>query len=130
MIVLYIVAPIVGLIVLAVLVGLLLPRDHVATRTAKFDRPPTDVYAALTALQTKRKEPAVVVEVDDAPRRRVTRIADDSHGYGGRWICELQPDNGGTKVSITEDGFVSNPVFRVVMKVMGEARGIEGFLAE
>src|SRR5262245_4143776 len=46
--VLVIVGIVVGLIVLVAVIGLLLPKGHIATRTARFERPLHDVWQAIT----------------------------------------------------------------------------------
>ncbi len=44
------------------------------------------------------------------------RIADPSLPYGGSWTYELRPSGAGTEITITEDGQVFNPIFRVMQK--------------
>ena len=44
--------------------------------------------------------------------RRVTRIADRNLPFGGTWMVEIVPADGGSKVTITENGEVYNPFFR------------------
>lgn len=71
------------------------------------------------------------IDVDEAPARRVTRISDEKLPFGGRWIYELQPEGAGTRLTITEDGFVKNPVFRLIRKtVMAEAGTLERYLRD
>ena len=66
-----------------------------------------------------------------APERRVTRIADDKLPFGGRWIYELAPAGTGTRLTITEDGFIKNPVFRFLSKtVFSTTSTIEKFLQD
>jgi hypothetical protein len=49
------------------------------------------------------------------PKRHVTRISDPSLPFGGTWTWELNPTgDGGCEVRLTEDGFVTNPVFRFI----------------
>jgi hypothetical protein len=110
---LYIVGGLVGLVVVMALVGSLLPRGHVAARRAAFARPQADVWRAMVELASASELP-VEIEVEDPPRRRITRIIDDKLPFGGRWIFELEPDGASTRLTITEDGFVKNPVFRLI----------------
>jgi hypothetical protein len=110
---LYIVGGVVGLVVVMALVGSLLPRGHVAARRAAFARPPADVWRAMVELASASELP-VEIEVEDPPRRRITRIIDDKLPFGGRWIFELEPEGASTRLTITEDGFVKNPVFRLI----------------
>jgi hypothetical protein len=151
-IVLYITGGLVGLISLMAVIGLALPRDHIAARRTKLAKAPPDVWRVLVDLdaQTAWRRGLKRVEhldpkrfrehtsqgtityevVEDKPHeRRITRIADDKLPFGGRWIYELQPDNGGTRLTITEDGFIKNPVFRFLSKtVFSTTSTIEKFL--
>jgi hypothetical protein len=61
----------------------------------------------------------------------VSRIADRSLPFGGRWTFELSPAPGGTLLRITEDGEVYNPIFRFVSRfVFGHDRTINGYLED
>lgn len=151
---LYIVAGLVGLVVLVALIGYALPRDHVAARRVSLAKPPADVWRALTDLDaqptwrrglkrierldgnrfrehTSQGTITYAIEETREPERRVTRIADDKLPFGGRWIYELAPSNGGTRLTITEDGFIKNPVFRFLSAtVFSTASTIEGFMRD
>ncbi|HUR92176.1 MAG TPA: SRPBCC family protein [Gemmatimonadaceae bacterium] len=137
-------------------VGYSLPVKHVATRSAVVAAPADQVWAAITDVasapqwRTDVKSVEVVrqgaagpvwreVSGDGTitfetveslpPRRLVTRIADKSLPFGGRWTYELEPTTGGTRVTIREDGEVYNPVFRFVSRyVMGHHATIEKYL--
>jgi len=51
--------------------------------------------------------------VASVPNERLElRIADDSLPWGGVWIYEFESADGGTQLTITEDGFVRMPFFR------------------
>lgn len=150
----YLVVGLVGVVVLMALVGLALPRAHLAARKATLAKPPSEVWSAISEVSAypswrrgvKKIEQlspgsfrehsgdgaiTYAIDVDEPPSRRVTRIADDSLPFGGRWIYELAPDGGGTRIKITEDGFVKNPVFRFIRKtVMSEAGTLEKFLVD
>jgi len=59
----------------------------------------------------------------------VTRIRDTDLGYSGQWTYTLVPENGGTRVTITEDGEVSNVLFRFMSRyVFGMASTIDTYL--
>jgi hypothetical protein len=123
-----IVGSLVGLIVVMALVGFALPRDHMAARTTALAKPPADVWRALVELG---QDPLFEVVEDRPHERRITRVADDSLPYGGRWIYELAPDNGGTRLTITEDGFIKNPIFRFLSAtVFSTASTIEKFMRD
>ncbi|HEY5921259.1 MAG TPA: hypothetical protein VIV11_06295 [Kofleriaceae bacterium] len=67
-----------------------------------------------------------------APGIRITRIADERLPFGGRWIYELASSDGtapDSTLTITEDGFVKNPVFRFLSKtVFSQSATLEHFL--
>jgi hypothetical protein len=61
----------------------------------------------------------------------VTRIADQGLPFGGRWTYELAPSNAGTRVVITEDGEIYNPIFRFMARfVFGYAGTLETYLSQ
>ena len=78
--------------------------------------------------------------VEDRPREvRITRIADPKLPVGGRWIFELaapgappgMPPGGSTTLTITEDGFVTNPIFRFLSRtVFSTASTLDRFLVD
>jgi len=113
---LYIVAGLLGFVVLLNLIGLALPRDHIAARRAVFDKPPERVWDAMVELAddvAKRDKLPIELERDERPRARVSRIIDDKLPFGGRWYYELEPVAAGTRLTITEAGFVKVPMFRI-----------------
>jgi hypothetical protein len=153
-IVLYIVCGLVGLVILMAVIGAFLPRDHIAARRVDLAKPPEDVWRSLVDLDGQiawRRGLARIEHLDDkrfrehtsqgtityevveerANERRITRIADDKLPFGGRWIYELAPYSGGTRLTITEDGFIKNPVFRFLSKtVFSTTATIEKFLQD
>ena len=63
--------------------------------------------------------------------RLVTRIADDSLPFGGRWIHEIAEAEGGARLTITEEGVVENPVFRFLSRfVFGHTASLDAFLRD
>ena len=72
----------------------------------------------------------LIVEEATPPRRMVTRIdAPPDAAFGGTWTYQLEPAGPETRLSITEDGYVSNPLFRVMMYAMGGVhRTADGYL--
>jgi len=155
----YILGGLAGLVGVIALIGALLPRDHTASRSASYARSPDEVWRAVTDLAAqptwrsgvtkieqlsatsfrehgKHGTIAYVVEEDRAPSpgvagRRVTRIADDKLPYGGRWIFELAAEGAGSRLTITEAGFIKNPIFRFMSKtVFSTASTLERFLAD
>jgi uncharacterized membrane protein len=147
-------AVVVVLIATVFVVGALLPRRHVASRTRRVSAPPERVFALLrdvaSAPTWRRGVSSVDVlpgepvrwrehgkngdilfarDVEEAPHRIVTRIADDSLPFGGTWTFDLAADGDGTRVTITEDGEVKSPVFRFVSTlIIGHTSSIDAFL--
>ena len=114
--ILYVIAGLIGLVALLNLVGLVLPRDHIAARRAFFAKPPDSVWDAMVKLSDEvaaRDKLPIELERDERPRLRVGRIIDDKLPFGGRWYYELEPVDAGARLTITEAGFVKVPMFRI-----------------
>ncbi len=145
-----------GLVLLPILIGYTLPRDHVATSTITLRQPPDSVWVVVQDFgrygewweYVDRMEPSThdgrpiwnqydsrnqvipyeVVE-SDPPRRLVTRIVDAGLPFGGTWTYEVARHQDGSTVTITEDGAIYNPVFRVVARfIMGYHGTMDGYL--
>jgi uncharacterized protein YndB with AHSA1/START domain len=137
--------------------GYMLPVAHTATRSATFPAPPARVFAILedverypswrrhlTKAEIVQRAPAlrwreqgrddeILFEMEERhpPQRLVTRIADRSLPYGGSWTFVLEPSGDGTSLTITENGEVYNPVFRLMSRfVFGHAATIDRFLED
>lgn len=147
-----------GLILLVLIVGWLIPAGHSATRRARYQRAPEEVWRAITEVERfpewrtgltavrrlpgREGRPAWVETSDfgelplevsewDPLRRMVTRIADPELPFGGTWTYALTPMDGGTELRITEDGVVKNPFFRFMARfVFGYSDTIEQYLAD
>ena len=62
----------------------------------------------------------------EEPRRLVTRIVDDGLPFGGTWTYDIVPIDGGSRVTITEDGWIGNPLFRFFARyVFGMNRTVD-----
>lgn len=155
---LYIVVGLVGLVGLVWVIGALLPREHVATRIARYQQPPEAIWKAitegeampqwrtgLTAVKRLPEEnglPGWVETMDfgdmplrvtemDAPRRLVLRIATDDLPFGGTWTYEIAAVEGGATLRITEDGLVKNAFFRFMARfIFGHTATIEQYLKD
>lgn len=117
------------------------PREHVVTRSQVFNAKPEAIWALLAnppkfpdwrssvtsaeflaprnGLRCVREsstggELVYVYEVFEPPTRLVSRIV-DRNDFGGTWTTVLEPVEGGTRVTITEDGFIDNPALRYLM---------------
>ena len=153
----WVVGGLVALVLLLALVGVFLPRGHVATSSVRLTASPQAVWTVLAddaamstwapgvtaveRLADRDGRPAwklvigrhampLVVEIEDPPRRRVTRMLDDGLAFGGTWTWEIAADGAGSRVTVTEDGFVKNVVFRALARfAFGHHTTIETFLA-
>lgn len=154
---LIILASLASVVALVAIIGALLPRDHVATLTARIAAPPAAVWSAITdpanfpkwrtdvtkvdILPATTTGPSwreysrhgaitMVVELAEPPHKLVGRIADEGLPFGGKWICEIEPDgDSASRVTITEAGSVYNPIFRFVSRfIMGHTASIDSYL--
>ena len=62
------------------------------------------------AEQSSMGEVPFEVVSQDPPRRQVVRVIDDDQPFGGTWTWELAPNGSGTRVTLTEDGFVKSAI--------------------
>ena len=53
---------------------------------------------------------------ENAPAHLVREIVGDKLPFGGTWTYVLVEENGGTRVTLTEDGVIKSPLFRGVAK--------------
>jgi hypothetical protein len=141
------VAVLLGIILLVVVIGYALPKQHLASRAISLRQKPAGVFALISdfkdgpkwradleqvemlpdrdghvRFREKMKQGGITMEVEESnpPQRMVTRIDDQGLPFGGRWIFEVSPTTEGCRLNITERGEVYNPVFRFVSKfIMG-----------
>ncbi len=154
--VLIVVGVLAAIVLLAFVVGSMLPATHSASRSVRISRPAADVWAAITdfagapawrdGLQKVELLPpldgrtvfretsgfgplTLIVDSSEPPRRLVTRILDTDQGFGGTWTYVLVDDAGSTRVTITENGEISSPLFRVMARyVFGYEGTLDGYL--
>jgi hypothetical protein len=138
------------------LIGSRLPKAHVASRSILLHQSRANVYATIrdfgaapswrTDLKSiellepagnkvrfrehgKNGDVSYQVDEDVSDQRLVTRILDTDLGYSGRWIYQLADENNGTRVTITEEGEVSNVFFRFMSRyVFGHTATIDSYL--
>lgn len=155
-IVLGVIAAIALLVGIAALIGSRLPKTHVASRSIVLRQSPENVYAVVRDFASAPKWRADLKQLDveardggpirfrevgthgtinyelveDVPAQRmVTRILDTDLGFGGQWTYTFAPENGGTRVTIREDGEVSNVLFRFMSRyVFGQTSTIDSYL--
>ncbi len=128
-------AVVVGLIVLVTVIGAFLPRDHTASRAIGLHQPPETVWATIRNLAGTAawfpEGARVEVEVveDRRPTKLVTRVVTGPRApFGGTWTYELQLAPGGSRLTITERGWIAVPPFRVVAHLMGLDTTIKSYL--
>ena len=137
--------------------GITLPEHHTAARTVVLSQSRDVIWETITDyagaaswrpdLQTVESGTdaagrQVWIEVDKAgdsipyatleeqkPSRLVREIADPELPFGGTWTFQLDPAEQGTRITITEDGFVPNPVVRVISTyLIGHTTFMESYL--
>lgn len=154
---LIIVGALVGLVVLVALVGAFVSRDHRATSTITIRQPVDSVWRVVRDIgsgptwwkdiQVAQRLPdraghevwrqkmsgfdvPIIVMESSAPRTLVTQIDPTaSAAFGGSWTYELAPDSSGTRISVTESGWISNPLFRFLSRfVFGYHGSLDKYL--
>jgi len=69
------------------------------------------------------------ITVYDPPKRLVTTIADDTLPFGGSWTYEIAPADGGSLLTVTENGEIYNPFFRFMARfIFGYHATMETYL--
>jgi hypothetical protein len=142
------------LVAAVAVIGAMLPKNHLASRTSRFRQPPQAIWDAITGppdwrqdirsleklppraghrswKETDKHGQVIIYEsVEEAPPQRlVTRIADPKLPFGGTWTHEIVSDAEGCQVTITEDGEIYNPIFRFMARfVFGYSGSIETYL--
>lgn len=151
---------IIGALVLVVavvaLIGSQLSVAHRASRSIVLRQPRQNVYAVIRDFKSASswRNEVKSVEVIETPgqrlrfvehgsddvnyelaeevpnQRMVTRILNTDLGYSGKWTYELTDENGSTRVKITEDGEVTNVIFRFMSRyVFGHTSTIDSYLS-
>lgn len=148
----------VALVVVVLVIGALLPRDHVAASSVVLRQPRDTVWRAVrdfanTAtwwreVQTSQRAAdsagrelweqklkngftmRLIITEDAPPRRLVTTIdAPANAPFGGTWTYDLTEADGGTRLTVTERGYINNPVFRFMSRfIFGYHATQEGYL--
>jgi uncharacterized protein YndB with AHSA1/START domain len=147
---------VIGIAAIVWVLGTLLPRDHVATRIGTYHVPPDKVWVAITdvdAMPTWRiglksvtrlpDRDGLPAHVEDTaagklliqtqsmepPKKLVNRIGGANLPFGGTWTFDVTPTADGSTLRITENGYVTNPIFRFVARyVMGYTSEMEKYL--
>ena len=143
-------------VLIAVIIGFLLPKQHVASRAIALHRKQADVFQLISDFKAAPSWRSDVREVDllppsgghihyrergangtitmeivesNSPSRMVSQIADKSLPFGGMWIFDISPTAEGCRLNITERGEIYNPVFRFVSRFfLGYHRTLDTYL--
>jgi len=150
---LIIVAIIIGLVVIVYMVGMILPRKHVAVVQALIPATSEKVWNRITAVAqfpNWRKDMTTIQIVNDSewtevsgrmripmkmqerePMRRMVAVINSKDlPFSGEWVYELQPQGDSTLVTITENGEVGPPIFRFVSKfIMGHTATLNKYVS-
>lgn len=154
--ILWIVAGLAVLILIVAIVGAILPKAHIASRTARIAMPPDVLYAlladvdryqswrpdvkSLQRLPDRDGKPAWIEDVGgmkiplhferlERPAVLVSRIDGANLPFGGAWTYQIVPAQGGSDLTITENGEVSNVIFRFMSRfVFGHHATMDGFI--
>jgi hypothetical protein len=146
-----------GLLIVALtiyVVGALLPQSHRVSRSALFRVPPERLFALIEGPQDWRPDVTRFENLTDADGRRlmrettrdgstvdyelqqsepptglIRRIATENLPYSGTWTFLLVREGDATRVRVTEDGDVYNPIFRFVSRfIIGQHRTVDNYL--
>jgi hypothetical protein len=115
--VLIVVGGLAALVGLMALIGAFVSRDHRATSSILLRQPPDTVWKALQEIGAGGFDVPIIVVESSAPRRLVTQIDPKAkEPFGGTWTFELTPEASGTRVTVTEAGWISNTIFRFLAR--------------
>ena len=145
-----------AMVAIVVATGALLPERHTSSRTAKFAVAPELVWNAITDVESfpswradvtrvervqhasgrtawveegRNGRMTLAVERSEPPRLLVLRIADKDLPFGGTWTYAVEAVDGGSRLTITENGEIYNPVFRFMARfVFGYEATMQGYL--
>jgi len=154
--ILWIIAGLAILTLIVAILGAMLPKAHVASRTVRISLPPDALYTlladvdryqswrpdvkSLQRLPDRDGKAAWIEDVGgmkiplhferlDRPAVLVSRIDGADLPFGGSWTYQIAPAQGGSELTITENGEVSNVIFRVMSRfVFGHHATMDGFI--
>lgn len=157
LVIVVVIAAIILLAGVAAFIGSRLSKSHTATRSIFLRQAPQKVYDVIrdfpsapswrsdvkrvevktgpkgnVHLREEGKNGVINYElVEDVPgKRMVTQILDTDLGYSGKWTYVFAPENGGARVTIIEDGEVSNALFRFMSRyVFGHTATLDAYLS-
>ncbi len=145
---------------IATLIGCCLSRWHVFSRSIVIKQSPRTLWESITVfermpawwpvmverladrdgraayrvwfLNGKHRTQPITIEVVEAnaPTRFATKIGSEKGPFQGRWVYELNEEDGGCRVTLTEHGEVRNPFVRAMYRIMTDkAQFVDSYLA-
>ncbi len=154
----YIVLIIVLLLGAVFLTGYLLPARTTLTRSIDLKAKPEAVFAVLANVQqlatwsrntekvemlppTDGKETTrqtfkggikmIIITTESRPPNHLVRSLDDNNSsFVGSWTYNLTPNDGGTRVMLTEVATVQNPLLRVMTRLFGQTKYMDEHLED
>lgn len=155
-IVLIIAGILVALVLVVLVIGLLTPEQHRATRSVNINQPPQVIWVAIndhgneqkwrdditsvTAAGERNGKPiwqenykdgntVQLLTTESTPPTRMVREIAEEGPFSGRWEIDIKPNGTGSIVRVTEIGRVPNPFFRFVSKyIIGHTTFMERYL--
>ena len=148
---------ILSLLFLVVVTGMLLPKTHVVSRSLMMKAAPDELWPIISDFQNVSTWHPQVVQaerlpdhfgqevwresykdgsslkletMESLPPRRLVRSIAHEHGpFAGRWEFDVVPGEEGCRLTITERGEISNPLFRFIFCLfMNPAMYLEKYL--
>lgn len=151
-----VIGAIVLLVLIAAVVGSRLPEGHRASRTLTLSVPRSELWARITDFsaqvewnkrlsKTERlpdrdgcetwqdtygRNKLILIVRESTPQQRLVREVEDPAGYfSGDWTFELADSDGGSTLTITENGAVHSAIARAFMKLFwNNAAYVERYL--
>ncbi len=147
---------IVALILVVLVVGLITPEQHHASRAVNINQPPQVIWdtindhaneakwrediTSVTAAGERNGKPiwqenykdgntVQLLTAESNPPARIVREIAEEGPFSGRWEVDIKPNGSGSIVRVTEIGKVPNPFFRFVSRyIIGHTTFMERYL--
>lgn len=114
----------------AAFVGSRLPPAHHVSRSARYAESIAKVWDAVADPASARTFGVARIEqAIPVPGRVLVRRIVGARDFGGTWTYELEPEGSGTRLTITEEAELYNPIFRFLARfVLGQTRALDAYL--
>src|SRR5262245_21101445 len=116
----YVVVSLIALVGIVAIIGVFLPVNHEASRSADISKPPDVVFTLLSDVNAYQQWwPGATVKSEivesNPPGKIVTRVVGETQ-FGVTWTIDITQIAGGSRVTITERGEIYNVVFRTLSR--------------